>query len=173
MLPWRQASRRQRCYTPAPDSPAPSQYMDRYLEFAGNNMLLVSGLFVSFFVLVFFELSRRARGVSNVEPQDAVKLINADAVVVDLRSAEAFSHGHIVGAKNIPYDELDEGMTKLERFKSSPIVAVCDAGMTSGKVVASMRKAGLDNVYGLKGGITAWTQASLPLVSARKTKSKS
>ena len=81
--------------------------------------------------------------------------------------------GHIVGAKNIPYDELDEGMSKLERFKSKPIVAVCDAGMTSSRVVASLRKGGLVNVYGLKGGITAWSQASLPLVSARKTKSKS
>lgn len=147
--------------------------MDRYIEFAGNHVLLVSALMVSFFVLVFFELSRKARGVTNVEPQDAVKLINADAVVIDLRSAESFAHGHIVGAKNIPHDELDEGMTKLERFKSKPIVAVCDAGMTSAKVVASLRKAGLDNVYGLKGGITAWTQASLPLVSARKTKTKS
>ena len=147
--------------------------MDQYLEFAGNHMLLVSALFVSFFVLVFFELSRKARGVTSVEAQDAVKLINADAVVIDVRSAESFAHGHIVGAKNFPFDELDEGMTKLERFKSKPIVAVCDAGMTSTKVVNTLRKGGLDNVYGLKGGITAWTQASLPLVSAKKTKSKS
>ena len=147
--------------------------MDRYLEFAGNHMLLVSALFVSFFVLVFFELSRKARGVISVDPQAAVKLINADAAVIDLRSAEAFANGHIVGAKNIPYDELDEGMTKLERFKSRPIVAVCDAGMTSSKVVTSLRKAGLDNAYGLKGGITAWSQASLPLVTAKKTRSKS
>ena len=147
--------------------------MDQYLEFAGNNMLLVSALFVSFFVLVFFELTRKARGVTSIEAQDAVKLINADAFVIDLRTAEAFAHGHIVGAKNIPYDELDEDMSKLERFKSKPIVAVCDAGMTSTKVVNTLRKAGLDNVYGIKGGINAWTQASLPLVSARKTKSKS
>lgn len=147
--------------------------MDQYLEFAGNHMLLISALFVSFFVLVFFELTRKARGVTSIEAQDAVRLINADAVVLDLRSAEAFAHGHIVGARNIPHDELDEDMSKLDRFKSKPIVAVCDTGMTSTKVVNTLRKAGLDNVYGIKGGINAWTQASLPLVSARKTKSKS
>ena len=45
--------------------------------------------------------------------------------------------------------------------------------MTSGKVVDSMRKSGVENVYGLKGGINAWTQANLPLVTAKKTKSKS
>ena len=101
-----------------------------------------------------------------------MKLINADAAVIDLRPAEAFARGHIVGARNIPHDELDDSLEKLKRFKSKPIVAVCDAGMTSAKVVTRLRRDGIDNVYGIKGGINAWTEASLPLVTARKTKSK-
>ena len=147
--------------------------MDTYLEFAGNNTLLVSALFVSFFVVVFTELRRKAAGVLNVEPQDAVKLINADAAVVDLRSAEAYSRGHIVNARNLPFDELDENLEKLKRFSGKPMVAVCDAGMTSSKLVTRLRKAGIDNAYGLRGGIAAWTQANLPLVAAKKTKNKS
>ncbi len=147
--------------------------MDTYLEFAANHVFLVGALLLSFFLLVFTELQRKARAVTSIEPQEAVKLINSDAVVIDLRSAEAFARGHIVNAKNIPYDELDAGMEKLRRFKSKPIVTVCDAGMTSTKVVNALRKAGLDNVYGLRGGINAWIQANLPLVSAKKTKSKS
>lgn len=146
--------------------------MNSYLEFASNHMLLVSALLLSFLVVVFTELARKARGVISIEPQDAVKLINADAVVLDLRSTETFARGHIVGAKNIPHDELDDGMSKLERFKSRPIVAVCDAGFNSTKLVNAMRKSGADNVYGLRGGMAAWTQANLPLVSGKKTKSK-
>ena len=160
-------------WTGALPSKRHTQTMDTYLEFAGNHLLLVSALMVSFLLLVFFELQRKAQGVTSVEPQDAVKLINADAVVLDLRSAEAFARGHIVNAKNIPYDELDAEFSKLDRFKSKPIVAVCDAGMTSTKLVNTLRKAGADNVYGLRGGMTAWTQASLPVVAAKKTKSKS
>lgn len=147
--------------------------MDTYLEFASNHLFLVSALMVSFLLLVFFELQRKARGVTSVEPQDAIKLINADAAVVDLRSADAFARGHIVNAKNIPYDELDSEMQKLERFKSKPMIAVCDAGMNSSKLVNTLRKSGIDNAYGLRGGMTAWTQANLPLVAAKKTKSKS
>ena len=147
--------------------------MDTYLEFAGKHVLLVSALMLSFFILIFTELQRKARGITSVDPQEAVKLINADAVVIDLRSAEAFALGHIVNAKNIPHDELDAGFEKLERFKSKPMVAVCDAGMTSTKLVNTLRKAGVENVYGLRGGINAWTQANLPLVAAKKTKSKS
>ncbi len=147
--------------------------MNTYLEFAGNHPLLVGALVFSFFLLVFTELQRKARGLTNVEPQDAVKLINSDAVVIDLRNAEAFARGHIVNAKNIPFDELQANKDKITKYAKKAIVAVCDGGMTSGKVVDSLRKSGIENVYGLKGGINAWTQANLPLVTAKKTKSKS
>lgn len=147
--------------------------MNTYLEFAGNHALLVGALTFSFFLLVFTELQRKARGLTNIEPQDAVKLINSEAVVIDLRNAEAFARGHIVNAKNIPFDELQANKDKIAKYAKKAIVAVCDGGMTSGKVVDSMRKSGIENVYGLKGGINAWTQANLPLVTAKKTKSKS
>jgi rhodanese-related sulfurtransferase len=108
-----------------------------------------------------------------VEPQDAVKLINSDAVVIDLRSSEAFARGHIVHAKNIPFDELSARTDALDKYKGKPIVAVCDAGSTSGKAVQMLQKSGVKEVYGLRGGITAWTQANLPLVTSKKTKKKS
>jgi len=146
--------------------------MDTYLEFAGNHPLLVSALVFSLFVLIFTELQRKARGMTNLEPQDAVRMINADAVVIDLRSPEAFARGHIVNAKNIPFEDLPANKDKIKKYAKKPLVAVCDAGTTSSKVVESMRKTGVENVYGLKGGITAWTQANLPLVTGKKTKKK-
>jgi rhodanese-related sulfurtransferase len=147
--------------------------MDIYLEFAANHVLLVSALFASFFLLVFTELRRKARGLSSVEPQDAVKLINADAVVIDLRSAESFARGHIVNARNVPYDELTAHEDKLTRYKSQVIVTVCDAGLTASRAADALRKSGAESVYSLRGGINAWTQANLPLVGSKKTKKKS
>ena len=146
--------------------------MENYLEFAGNHPILVGGLVFTLFLLIFTELRRKAMGVTSIEPQDAVQLINKDGVVIDLRSAEAFSRGHIVNARNIPYDELSAKRETLGKYKSTPVVAVCDAGMTSGKAVTELRKAGFEKVYGLKGGINAWRQASLPLVTAKKTGKK-
>lgn len=146
--------------------------METYLEFASNHVLLVSALMFSFFLLVFTELKRKSRGLTHVEPQEAVKLINADAVVIDLRSAEAFKKGHIVNATNIPLDEFTADNKKVMKYKSRPILAVCEAGMTSTKAVDTLRKSGHEKVYGLKGGLNAWTEASLPLVTGKKTKSK-
>jgi rhodanese-related sulfurtransferase len=146
--------------------------MDKLLEFTGNHTLLVLALMISFFIVVFTELRRKASGLVNVEPIAAVQLINNDAVVIDLRSVDAFSRGHIVGARNIPSDELDAKMNKLEALKSKPIVAVCDAGTTSTKAVNALREAGFESVYGLKGGMAGWDMAGLPVVTGKKTKAK-
>jgi rhodanese-related sulfurtransferase len=147
--------------------------MDKFLEFSSNHPLLVLALLVSFFVAVFSELRRKASGLVNIDAIAAVKLINGDAVVVDIRSAEGFGRGHIVGARNIPSDELDAKLALLEAYKSRPVVVVCDAGVTSTKAVNTLRKAGFESVYGLKGGMTGWGQAGLPVVTGKKTRSKS
>jgi len=146
--------------------------MDRILEFAGNHTLLVTALMVSFFLAIFFELRRKASGTVNIDTVDAVKLMNNDAVVVDLRSADAFGRGHIVGARNIPSDELDAKASSLAQDKSTPVVAVCDSGVSSTRAVNSLRQLGFESVYGLKGGMTGWSQAGLPVVTGKKTKSK-
>jgi rhodanese-related sulfurtransferase len=146
--------------------------MDKVLEFTSSHTLLVLALVISFFVVVFTELRRKASGLVNIEAIEAVSLINNDAVVIDLRSVDAFSKGHIVNAKNIPSDELESKMSSLEALKSKPIVAVCDAGITSTKAVNSLRQAGYDSVYGLKGGMSGWSQAGLPVVTGKKTKVK-
>lgn len=144
--------------------------MDRILEFTSSHTLLVLALMISFFVLVFSELRRKASGMIAVAPGDAVTLMNDDATIVDLRSAESFSKGHIVNAKNIPLDELDARKDSLS--KNKPVIAVCDAGLNSNKAVATLRQSGFESAYSLKGGMAAWSQAGLPVVTGKKTKSK-
>ena len=146
--------------------------MDRLLEFTSNNMILVVLLMISFFVLIFSELRRKASGMVAVDPGAAVALINNDGVVLDLRSNDAFARGYIVNARHIPYDELEAHKSKLEKFKNKPIIAVCDAGVTSTRAVATLRSSGFDSAYGLKGVMTAWGQAGMPVVTGKKTKSK-
>lgn len=146
--------------------------MDRIVEFTSANMLLVLILMISFFLLVFTELRRKARGLVAVEPAAAVALINNEGIVLDLRNAEAFARGHIVNAKNVPYDQFDAGSDKIAKLRKKPVVAVCDAGISSNKAVDALRKSGFESVYGLKGGMAAWNQAGLPVVTGKKTKSK-
>lgn len=135
--------------------------------------MLVVLLLISFFVLIFSELRRKASGMVAVEPSDAVTMINNNGVVLDLRSSEAFARGHIVNAKNVPYEELESQQARLEPYKSRPVIAVCDAGTTSTRAVAALRTSGFESAYTLKGGMAAWGTAGMPIVSGKKTKSKS
>ena len=146
--------------------------MDRFLEFSSNHSLLVLALMASFFIVVFYELRRKASGLIDVEATDAVKLINNGAVVVDLRSTEAFGRGHIVNARNVPADEIESRLSSLGVDKTKPVVAVCDAGVSSRRAVAALRQKGFESVFSLKQGMTGWSQAGLPVVSGKKTKSK-
>jgi rhodanese-related sulfurtransferase len=147
--------------------------MDRFLEFTSNHTLLVLALFASFFIVIFYELRRKASGLIDVEAQEAVRLINNGALVIDLRSAEAFGRGHIVNARNVPSDEIDARLPSLGADTSKPIVAVCDAGVSSRRAVAALRQKGYASVYSLKQGMTGWTQDGLPVVTGKKTKTKS
>ena len=146
--------------------------MDRILEFAGNHTLLVFALVTSFLLVVFSELRRKASGMTNVEAGDAVQLINNDAAVIDLRSADAFGRGHIVNARNVPSDELGARIEKLDSLKDKPVIIVCDVGMTSSKAVGTLKEAGFESVYSLKGGMNGWSQAGMPVVTSKKTKAR-
>lgn len=145
--------------------------MDKFLEFASNHTLLVTALMFSFFLVLFTELRRKASAMINIDPQQAVRLMNNDAAVIDLRSADAYASGHIVNAKNIPFEQL-AGSNKLEKLKSKPVVTVCQQGITATKAINELQKLGFESVYGIKGGMNAWTQAGFPVVTAQKTKNK-
>ncbi len=146
--------------------------MDIIVEFAGNHTLLVLALLISFFVVIFSELRRKASGTVSIDTSEAVKLINNDAAVIDLRNIDAFAKGHIVGARNIPSDELEAKLNQLGTMKSKPVITVCDSGATSTKAVNTLREAGFESVYGLKGGMTGWSQTGLPVVTGKKTRTK-
>lgn len=144
--------------------------MEQYLEFAGNHPLLMFALLISFLLVLFTEVRRKSVGLLNLEAADAVRLINDDGVVIDIRNADAYSRGHIVNARSIPFDELTTKLGNLEKFKSRPVVAVCDAGITSNRAVKTLRDAGFEKAFGLKGGMAAWTRDGFPVVTGKKTK---
>jgi len=147
--------------------------MDNIFEFASNHPLLVAALVGSFLFAIFTELRRKSSGLIEIDASNAVKLINNDAAVIDLRGADAYSAGHIVNARNIPADELEAKSAALGQDKTKPVVAVCDAGISSKRAVNMLKGQGFESVYSLRGGMTGWSRDGLPVVTGKKTKSKS
>ncbi len=79
--------------------------------------------------------------------------VPADAVWIDVRTAEEFAGGHIEGAHNIPYESIDKGVAALGLEQDTPILLYCRSGRRSGIALDSLRKQGytqLKNVGGIE-----------------------
>jgi rhodanese-related sulfurtransferase len=138
--------------------------MDRLIEFTNNNLLLVAGSVLMALAVVFYELRQRAQSVFEVTPLQAVRLINQGARVIDVRSPENFSSGHINGSLNLPGGDMTQDAGKKLK-KNKPVVLVCDNGLTSARCIEPLRKAGFESAFSLQGGLTAWRRDNLPLFS--------
>ena len=136
--------------------------MDLIVNFVVKNWPLVAIAAVSGGMLLW-PLLRLGAGGPSVNTLEATQLINrSDALVVDLRSAEDYARGHILGAKNIPLAELDKRAGELDKHKAKPVILHCGDGNRAGGGAALLRKKGFANVANLTGGFAAWQQAGLP-----------
>lgn len=148
-------------------------HMQQLIEFTNNNLLLTGGLVASLFLLLFTEFRIKARALTDLSVADAIKLINDDAQVLDIRSPDDFAKGHIAGARNLTADQMEASEDRLSDLKDKKVIVACQTGMQCSRVVGDLRKKGYTDVFALRGGIAAWQQDNLPLVSGRKSKSRS
>jgi rhodanese-related sulfurtransferase len=82
--------------------------------------------------------------------------------VVDVRWPNEWEAGRIEGSRHIPQDELDDRLDELDRGR--PVVTVCRSGSRSAAAATSLRADGFD-AENLDGGLVAWADAGLPLVT--------
>jgi rhodanese-related sulfurtransferase len=138
--------------------------MAQLVEFTGNHVWLVTGLVASLLAVMFYELRLRAQGATHVTTADAVRLINKGALVIDVRKPEEFDQGHIVNARNVPLERVQQDDDAINKQKSKILLAVCADGATSGRAASHLRKTGYENAFSLKGGLAGWRADNLPLV---------
>lgn len=83
-----------------------------------------------------------------------------ETVILDVRERREWKAGHAPGSKNIPLSSLSKRTAELAT--NHHYIAVCRSGSRSRRTTAQLRKSGLD-VVNLKGGMTSWERAGLPL----------
>jgi rhodanese-related sulfurtransferase len=137
--------------------------MPRLLEFIRHHPYLIAAAVIILLLFIGDELWRRLRKYRELPPVAGVLLINKGAAVLDIRPSKEFGAGHVIGARNIPFAELQSRMTELDKFREQPLIVYCDAGQTSHKAANLLTKNGFKAVHTLKGGIKAWQIEHLPL----------
>ena len=81
-------------------------------------------------------------------------------LIVDLRSPELFSEGHIKGAVNINFGKLPEYFeTGIKPFEFDKIIMVCEDGQVSSYTTALLRMMGYGNVFAMRWGMCGWNNS--------------
>lgn len=84
-----------------------------------------------------------------------------DEILIDVRTPEEYSEGHLSGALNINWNDpsFSEQMEKLDKTK--PVFIYCRSGGRSGQAYQALKSMGFKEVYDMDGGISAWQSAGL------------
>jgi hypothetical protein len=93
---------------------------------------------------------------------DATIKSTANAVVIDVRTPEEYSKGHLQNAKNIDWNGANFDKQTESMDKTKPVFVYCLSGGRSSAAAAKMRSNGFTTVYELEGGIMKWRAANLP-----------
>ncbi|MDI1310354.1 MAG: rhodanese-like domain-containing protein [Methylotenera sp.] len=141
------------------------------MEFFKSNILLIGLAIGSGFMLLLPSFRKGAGGVPNLSPAEAVTLINrSNAFVLDVRDEAEFASGHIADATNIPLAGLEARIGELKKYQNKTVLVNCQKGMRSAKACDILRKAEFSQVNNLQGGLSAWLEAKLPVVTKAVSK---
>jgi len=94
--------------------------------------------------------------VKEITVEKARELLNAGAIVVDVRDPASFEAAHVPNAHYLSDANIEKFVANTD--KSKPIVVYCYHGHTSLGGAAYLMDQGFKEVYSLIGGFERWRQ---------------
>lgn len=92
-----------------------------------------------------------------VSAYEAYELVIQNKVVIlDVREPYEFNSGHIRGAINIPWTQVDSLIDNVIPNKNTPILLHCLSGTRSQKALTYLLNHGYKNIYYMSCGIQGW-----------------
>ncbi len=94
----------------------------------------------------------------------AARLGRDDApFVLDVRTPNEWSDGHVEGAVNVPLNHLEERLSEVPRDRE--VVVMCRSGYRSSLAASQLGRAGHERLVDLVGGFEAWKASQLPVAT--------
>ena len=140
--------------------------MDRLFEYISHHPWYTSGAIVAALLVIVYEMRARSENLAAVSPQEAVRLMNQGAYVIDLRPAEAFASGHVAGARQMSGEQILKASETLKKQKEKVVLVYDDTGSLGASAVRQLAAQGFTKAFNLRGGISAWRSENLPLSKA-------
>ncbi|HEX4151292.1 MAG TPA: rhodanese-like domain-containing protein [Steroidobacteraceae bacterium] len=149
--------------------------MQRLLEFISHHPFLAGGAVAAALAVIAVEIKERIQKFAALSGAQVVRLMNQGALVIDLRTREAFDAGHIGDARNVPAAEIESQAESLKKWRDRTVITYCDSGVSGAGAARTLARLGFTKVFNLDGGLNAWLKDNLPLTkssSGGKAKSK-
>jgi rhodanese-related sulfurtransferase len=101
----------------------------------------------------------------NISADQAEKVLKEkkDVVVLDVRTPEEFSKGHIEGAKHLNYHDPDFAVKLAALDKNKTYIVHCQAGGRSSKTIEIMKDKQFQSVMHMSEGFKGWQEANKPV----------
>jgi rhodanese-related sulfurtransferase len=104
--------------------------------------------------------------IQRITPEQAQRLIESGAVLVDIRNTDEFARERIPQARNIPLPIL--GQSPLSTSGAGAVIFHCKSGARTAANATRLASAAGCDAYFLQGGLDAWKGAGLPVQLDRK-----
>ena len=145
--------------------------MQQLLDFIAHHPYLAGAAVVAALLVLVFEARERVHSFAALSAQQAVRLMNQGALVIDLRSKELYDAGHIGDARNVPARELEAQAASLKKWRDKSVITYCDSGADGAGAARTLLKLGFTKVFNLQGGLSAWVKDNLPVAKSASAKS--
>jgi len=102
--------------------------------------------------------------IKEVPVAEARDIIQAGAVVLDVREPGEYENGHVPGAINIPRGLLEFKLAGIPELNQTakPILVYCKSSGRSALAVVTLADMGITNTVNMDGGFDAWAEAGYP-----------
>lgn len=129
--------------------------------FIYNNIVLFSAFIILGLLIINHEIKSHFSPTKNINCDDLINVMNnSKALLIDMRNAEEFKAGHIVGAKNYSLDDLANLDVSVA---DDVIITYANDEKAAIQAADLILKQGAKEVFYLEGGLSSWIDNNMPL----------
>ncbi|HTW88330.1 MAG TPA: molybdopterin-synthase adenylyltransferase MoeB [Candidatus Binataceae bacterium] len=113
-------------------------------------------------------LDEARSSIRQIDAEQARKLLDQGAAIIDVRESDEWRQGHIPQATFIPRGFLELRVEEKIPDHQQPVIVQCASGTRSLLAARTLSEMGYENLYNLSGGFNGWKDKGLPWVADRQ-----
>jgi len=99
--------------------------------------------------------------LNRVDSKELVEVYEEEPLIIDVRKESEFKSEHIIGAKNIPLNEINKHLAEIP--KDRPFYLHCAGGYRSMIASSILKQRGWDNFQDVRGGFKQLKETDIPV----------